>query len=136
MKHLAIAILSIFAGVLNAQTSPATYSTQGTRGMDAFTALEALSANTRQSYIDSYKGVAISEMNRTGIPASIKLGQGILESNAGQSELALAANNHFGIKCGGEWNGKTYSKKDDDKDGAGNVVASCFRKYERVEESC
>ncbi|MGI9158221.1 MAG: glucosaminidase domain-containing protein, partial [Saprospiraceae bacterium] len=114
---------------------PATYSIQNAKGADAVAALEALGANTRQSYIETYKDLAITEMSRTGIPASIKLAQGIIESNAGQSELALAANNHFGIKCGGNWTGKTYSKKDDDRDAAGNIVASCFRKYDKSTES-
>ncbi len=51
-------------------------------------------------YIDKFKDIAIVEMERSGIPASIKLAQGILESNAGRSDLARRANNHFGIKCG------------------------------------
>ena len=50
-------------------------------------------------YIDQYKDIAIKEMKRTGIPASIILAQGIVESNSGESNLALNFNNHFGIKC-------------------------------------
>lgn len=84
-------------------------------------------------YIDAYKDIAIREMERAGIPASIKLAQGILESNAGQSDLARRANNHFGIKCGDNWNGKTMHKKDDDYDATGKLVESCFRVYRTVE---
>lgn len=84
-------------------------------------------------YIDDYKDIAIREMERAGIPASIKLAQGILESNAGQSYLAKRANNHFGIKCGDNWNGKTVYRKDDDYDARGKLVESCFRSYRTVE---
>lgn len=86
-------------------------------------------------YISRFQSIAIEEMHRTGIPASIKLAQAILESGGGQSELALQANNHFGIKCGLNWGGRTYQKRDDDKDAAGNPILSCFRKYNRPEES-
>ena len=51
------------------------------------------------AYIDQYKGLAMEEMQRTGVPASIKLAQGILETEAGQSDLVMRSNNHFGIKC-------------------------------------
>ncbi len=67
-------------------------------------------------------------MNSSGIPASITLAQGILESGNGNSELALKGNNHFGIKCTPEWNGKTMLKDDDQKD-------DCFRVYKTPEES-
>ncbi|MDC0230481.1 glucosaminidase domain-containing protein [Aureispira] len=81
-------------------------------------------------YVEKYKHIAISEMDRTGIPASIKMAQGILESGVGESELALVANNHFGIKCGGDvWSGKTHYVWDDE------VVKSCFRVYSSAEES-
>ena len=81
-----------------------------------------------QSYIELYKDIAIYEMQQYGIPASIKLGQGILESASGNSELAKNANNHFGIKCKSTWEGRTYHKDDDAKD-------ECFRKYEKVLDS-
>lgn len=84
-------------------------------------------------YIEKYKDVAIREMERAGVPASIKLAQGILESNAGQSYLAKRANNHFGIKCGNDWNGKTVYRKDDDFDDQGKLIESCFRSYRTVE---
>ena len=81
-------------------------------------------------YVEKYKHIAIAEMDRTGIPASIKMAQGILESGVGESELARVANNHFGIKCGGDvWTGKTHYVWDDE------VVKSCFRVYASAEES-
>ena len=55
--------------------------------------------NARQNYIQTYKDLAIVEMNRTGIPASIKLAQAILESSSGTSDFATSSKNHFGIKC-------------------------------------
>lgn len=88
-----------------------------------------------QNYVEQFKASAILEMQRGGVPASITLAQGILESGAGTSELATNANNHFGIKCGNNWNGKTYKKKDDDRDENGNIIESCFRKYNEVVES-
>jgi LysM repeat protein len=89
----------------------------------------------QQAYINRHKEIAIQEMERAGIPASIKLAQALLESNAGQSELAQNANNHFGIKCGSDWDGKKYFKKDDDYDEKGRLVKSCFRGYRRAEDS-
>ena len=89
----------------------------------------------KSEYAEKYKGIAIAEMQRVGVPASIKLAQGIVESSSGQSPLAQGANNHFGIKCGSNWTGKTYKKKDDEKDEKGNIIESCFRKYAEPEES-
>ncbi|MCB0661538.1 MAG: LysM peptidoglycan-binding domain-containing protein [Saprospiraceae bacterium] len=86
-------------------------------------------------YIEQYRNIAISEMERAGIPASIKLAQALLESNAGRSTLARQANNHFGIKCGGNWNGKKHYRKDDDYDHKGRLTKSCFRSYKNAEES-
>ncbi|MEE4177877.1 MAG: glucosaminidase domain-containing protein [Bacteroides sp.] len=77
---------------------------------------------TRDEYIATYRDIAIDEMRRNGIPASIKLAQGILESGFGNSELARIANNHFGIKCNG-WTGRTMHQDDDRKN-------ECFRAYE------
>ena len=82
---------------------------------------------TYQQYIDQYKDVAIEQMKRYGIPASITLAQGIFESGAGRSELAVKANNHFGIKCNG-WTGRK-SYHDDDEQG------ECFRAYDNAYES-
>jgi len=83
---------------------------------------------TREEYIAKYKSLAISEMKRTGIPASITMAQAILESNNGNSKLAKRAKNHFGIKCHSSWQGKTYHKTDDKRH-------ECFRKYSSVKES-
>lgn len=85
-------------------------------------------------YIRKYKDIAMDEMERSGIPASIKLAQGILESRAGTSELAVNASNHFGIKCGKGWRGKSYHKDDDERNKKGERVHSCFRKYDNVVE--
>ena len=87
------------------------------------------------NYIERYKFVAIDEMDRSGIPASIILAQGILESNAGISNLAVQSNNHFGIKCKSYWTGSAYYHPDDDRDEHGKIVPSCFRMYETVEAS-
>lgn len=80
------------------------------------------------SYIDEFKGVAVEEMNANGIPASITLAQGILESGSGNSDLAKYANNHFGIKCTSDWKGKNYFRDDDQKN-------DCFRVYKDARES-
>lgn len=83
---------------------------------------------TTEEYIAKYKDIALREMKIYGIPASITLAQGILESNNGNSVLATKANNHFGIKCTSTWNGKTYNYDDDKKN-------ECFRKYNNAEDS-
>lgn len=84
---------------------------------------------TPKSYIAEYKDIAIAEMERSGIPASITLAQGIHESAYGTSTLAKEANNHFGIKCTKDWTGKSYEKWDDE------ARKSCFRVYKSAEES-
>ena len=78
--------------------------------------------NKTEAYIARYSSIAIEEMNRYNIPASITLAQAILESGNGESRLANEGNNHFGIKCHDNWNGGTITE-DDDKKG------ECFRKY-------
>jgi len=83
---------------------------------------------TRAEYIEKYKQDAIREMIRSGIPASITLAQGILESGDGNSPLAVYGNNHFGVKCHSDWKGKTMRIDDDKKN-------ECFRKYENVDGS-
>lgn len=88
-----------------------------------------------QKYIDQYKELAVVEMYRSGIPASIKLAQGLLESNSGTSVLATNANNHFGIKCKAYWKGASYYHKDDDRDSTGKIIDSCFRSYNNVIDS-
>ena len=69
----------------------------------------AQNKQSKEKYIENYKVIAIHEMKRSGIPASITLAQGMLESNNGNSTLAVKANNHFGIKCHNDWNGKTFT---------------------------
>ena len=86
-------------------------------------------------YIETYKDLAVAEMYRTGIPASITLAQGLHESNYGMSDLATKANNHFGIKCKSYWVGMTYYHKDDDFDKQGKLLESCFRSYNTALES-
>lgn len=81
-----------------------------------------------EAYIKQYKDLAIAEMQRTGVPAAIKLAQAILESQSGSSALALTANNHFGIKCKVEWTGGKVYQDDDEK-------GECFRVYPSVEQS-
>ncbi|HPK10167.1 MAG TPA: glucosaminidase domain-containing protein [Saprospiraceae bacterium] len=88
-----------------------------------------------EEYIAKYKQIAEFEMKRTGIPASVKMAQAILESDMGRSDLAREANNHFGIKCGGSWDGKNYYKHDDDYNHDGTLIESCFRHFEDAEAS-
>ena len=68
-----------------------------------------------QEYIDTYKDIAIIEMKRMGVPASITLAQGILETENGNSHLVKKSNNHFGIKCKSSWSGGSVSHDDDAK---------------------
>ncbi len=86
-------------------------------------------------FIEQFATTAISEMNRSKIPASITLAQGILESNSGASRLAIEGNNYFGIKCGSSWSNATVLHKDDDYDENGNLIESCFRAYASPEAS-
>lgn len=79
-------------------------------------------------YIEKYSSLAVKHQKQYGIPASITLAQGLLESGAGRSELARMSNNHFGIKCHSDWKGKRVYYDDDKKD-------DCFRKYNKPEDS-
>ena len=91
-----------------------------------------LQAQTRnkqyEDYIKKYRELAVEEMKKYHIPASITLAQGLLESGVGQSTLARKSNNHFGIKCGSDWRGKTVSHDDDAR-------GECFRAYKHPKES-
>ena len=82
----------------------------------------------QQTYIKKYSALAVEEMYRTGVPASITLAQGLLESGCGLSQLAVNGNNHFGIKCHNTWEGARVYHDDDRK-------GECFRKYDSPEES-
>ena len=79
-------------------------------------------------YIEQYSGIAVEQMQEHKIPASITLAQGLLESGAGQSTLAKKSNNHFGIKCGGRWQGKSVKHDDDARN-------ECFRAYRNSRDS-
>lgn len=81
-----------------------------------------------QEYIQTYKELAVEDMQQYKIPASIKLAQAILESGSGSSTLAIKAKNHFGIKCNNGWRGNFYRYDDD-------APNECFRKYETVQQS-
>lgn len=84
--------------------------------------------NPQYDYIVQYSNLAVDQMVKYGIPASITLAQGILESNSGRSTLAAKGNNHFGIKCHNGWTGKTMTQDDDRK-------GECFRVYSSATES-
>lgn len=81
-----------------------------------------------EAYIKKYRDIAVEEMRKYHIPASITLAQGLLESGAGQSTLARKSNNHFGIKCGSDWDGKSVRYDDDARN-------ECFRAYKHPKQS-
>jgi len=85
-------------------------------------------SQTSLQYIEQFKEIAVAEMIKSGIPASITLAQGLLESASGNSVLAVQANNHFGIKCNSTWTGPTILQDDDS-------AGECFRMYANAEES-
>ena len=116
---------------------PVTITQKDTPTMGSFSnATEILEATTRVKvttkmvldYIEKYKEVAKDNMTRTGIPASITLGQALLESGAGTGPLSVQANNHFGIKCHQEWTGPSIKYTDDEEN-------ECFRKYDDPSQS-
>ena len=115
MKHLQRFFLLISLVFITACTAPS-----GTVSMN-------YTNSSTDNYINKFAPVAIKEMNRVKIPASITMAQGILESNNGNSELSRIANNHFGIKCH-EWKGKRYYHDDDERN-------ECFRHYNSAWES-
>ena len=117
------------------QTKPVTTKPNTTTNpkTDTQVSLEATSnvktyAEEIQFYVDNFKEIAKNNMKTHGIPASITLAQGILESGAGKGKLAQSANNHFGIKCHTGWTGESV-KHDDD------AAQECFRKYQHPSES-
>ena len=107
MKKVVIALALVLGYVLSAQQEART---------------------PQERYIVRYSAIAVNEMYRTGVPASITLAQGIIESASGQSALAKDGNNHFGIKCHNSWEGRTMRADDDRKN-------ECFRAYDSAEES-
>ncbi len=97
-------------------------------GLLSISAVAGQEKMTREQYIDTYQNMAIREMHRAGVPASITMAQGILESSDGNSRLARLGNNHFGIKCKSTWKGKTMRADDD-------APNECFRAYDSPEAS-
>ena len=87
-----------------------------------------LRSDAINEYIQTYQSIAIEEMKKSGVPASITLAQGILETDAGKSDLVLSSNNHFGIKCKSIWKGEKVYHDDDFK-------GECFRKYPTAADS-
>lgn len=87
-----------------------------------------LRADRYDDYIAAYADMAVAEMHRSGVPASITLSQGLLESGAGASTLATEGNNHFGIKCHKDWQGETMLRDDDE-------AGECFRVYPSAADS-
>src|SRR5690606_8696019 len=106
---------------------PVSKPTQASENLEA-TSNVTVYADVVRNYIDQYKEIAKDNMRNHGIPASITLAQGILESGSGNGRLAKEANNHFGIKCHTNWKGDTI-KHDDD------AAQECFRKYRHASES-
>jgi LysM repeat protein len=123
-KNPFILLLIIPALFVSCRASRQLTNTTGSSGSN----ISAVSTgNAETDYINRYKDIAMNEMNRTGIPASITLAQGMIESDYGRSELASRANNHFGIKCH-NWNGPSVYHNDDRRN-------DCFRKYNNPDES-
>jgi len=92
------------------------------------TAVLSRAQSVQEQYIEKYAPVAVAEMHRSGVPASITLAQGLLESGSGRSTLATKGNNHFGIKCHSNWKGATIRADDDRRN-------ECFRSYKSADES-
>ena len=115
MKILRPALFLLALYVVSCSVSKQTVQTTGAK--DAYSA-----------YIAKYSGMAMEQMKQYGIPASITLAQGLLESDAGRSSLATKCNNHFGIKCHSDWTGRKMYHDDDERH-------ECFRCYRSAEES-
>jgi flagellum-specific peptidoglycan hydrolase FlgJ len=119
-----------------ASTKKGTYSKPIAKYPSANTTTEVIQSTSKtvvtsdliNNYILQYKDIAMGNMQKYGIPASIILAQGILESGAGRGDLAVTANNHFGIKCHKDWLGESVRHDDDS-------AQECFRKYNEASES-
>lgn len=98
------------------------------RMANTLTADYSASGSVGASYLEQYASIAVDEMRRTGVPASITLAQGMIESDYGRSRLARQANNHFGIKCHSDWGGGTIYHDDDSR-------KECFRRYRKAGDS-
>ncbi|MFK7798087.1 MAG: glycoside hydrolase family 73 protein [Aureispira sp.] len=110
-QHSFFSILLLSFLVVSCQFTQSTTTSTPNSGSMAAANFKITGPSNAVAYVEKYKRMAVSERLRTGIPASIKLAQGILESGYGSSTLAQKANNHFGIKCGSGWSGKTIQYK-------------------------
>ena len=126
MKKLLVACFFSVLGLPSCQIKNLLFAPQAPKSAAAVKANNAIVS--AEKYIDRFQNIAIAEMNKNGIPASITLAQGLLESGNGMSELAQKANNHFGIKCNSDWKGDFVLRDDDEQD-------ECFRVYSNPEES-
>lgn len=122
MKNLSLYIFLVAVILLNSCSS----TRKAARSTPASSS--GVAADYAREYLGKYSGLAVREMNRTGIPASITLAQGMLESNYGRSRLATQGNNHFGIKCHSDWTGQKMYHDDNHRN-------ECFRSYRSAEES-
>jgi LysM repeat protein len=120
MRHLPIYIFIVLILLLYSCSSSRKASRSGSPG--------PATPSYAIEYVNKYSALAVSEMRRTGIPASITLAQGMLESNYGRSTLATKGNNHFGIKCHSDWRGEKIYYDD-------NRKGECFRSYPTAEDS-
>jgi len=111
----------------NAKVTKASTTNNTTEVIES-TSKTVVTADLITGYVDQYKDIAMGNMKKYGIPASIILAQGILESGAGKGDLAVSANNHFGIKCHKDWLGESVRHDDDEEQ-------ECFRKYREPAES-
>ncbi len=142
-KFLLLSVLTIFVSSCGARKrsarnvstklekvkveEPTTFDGKKVEEVEKAPKIKAPKINSTTHYISVYKDVAVSEMKKYGIPASITLAQGILESGSGKGTLAVKANNHFGIKCH-DWKGKKVYHDDDRRQ-------ECFRKYKSANKS-
>lgn len=134
MKRLVVVLCVLVLGfsckskksIVTKKTNEASKQVQKKKSSDAKQPTKVY-ANSTERYIDTHKATAQQEMSLYGIPASITLAQGILESGSGKGRLSVEANNHFGIKCHG-WTGKKIYHDDDEKQ-------ECFRKYKDAKYS-
>lgn len=112
----------------NSYSSKNKKTTKGRREIIESSSRTVVTNDNVSNYVLQYKDIAMSNMKNYGIPASIILAQGILESGAGRGDLAVSANNHFGIKCHSDWTGDSVKHDDDSSQ-------ECFRKYNKAAES-
>lgn len=135
-KKASTAVTSIKKKAIEENYESAKETGKSTKNQTVYSKTEILEATTRVKvttamvldYISTFKEVAKNNMRQYGIPSSIILGQGILESGAGTGPLSILANNHFGIKCHKDWTGPSVNYDDDEEQ-------ECFRKYDKSMES-